>query len=50
MKNSPISFTTLSLQKLVKNYWIKSSGRNNVIYNGIEDETAFVIVESVAEK
>ena len=49
-----ISFTTLSLQKLVKNCWIrvhKSSGWNDVIYGGIKDKSVFVLVErSVAEK
>ena len=49
-----ISFTTLSSQKLVKNCWIKVhkfSGRNDVIYGGIEDKSVFVIVErSVTEK
>ena len=49
-----ISFTTLTLQKLIKNYWkshIKCSGRNDVIYIGIKDKNGFAIVKrSVTEK
>ena len=47
-----ISFTTLSLQKLVKNCWIKVHQifRINVL-KMIEDKSVFVIVKkSVAEK
>ena len=50
---SRISFTTLCLQsssRTVEKSFIKSSGRNDVIYSGIEDKSVYFIVETSVTK